>query len=157
MKRSQRWNNLQICPRRNSNTGGSDLWSNTLPLDHGATPIGYRIHNIMATNMARQIFQPLLDVCLFDFYRENRFTFIILFFIKFTCTSVLHNIHPNSKACWFPRPIITCIIQIFGYLWSKTNVKINSHEAFWIHTTRYVYVWWQVFRPYDWLICDSSI
>ena len=35
MKRSQRWNTLQICPRRDSNTGGSDLWSNTLPLDHG--------------------------------------------------------------------------------------------------------------------------
>jgi len=35
MKRSQRWNILQICPRRNSNTVGSDLWSNTLPLDHG--------------------------------------------------------------------------------------------------------------------------
>jgi len=35
MRRSQRWNNLQICPRRDANTGGSDLWSNTLPLDHG--------------------------------------------------------------------------------------------------------------------------
>ena len=35
MKRSERWNTLQICPRRDSNTGGSDLWSNTLPLDHG--------------------------------------------------------------------------------------------------------------------------
>ena len=38
MKRSQRWNNLQICPRRDSNTGGSDQWSNTLPLDHGGAP-----------------------------------------------------------------------------------------------------------------------
>ena len=27
-KRSERWNNLQICPRRDSNSGGSDLWSN---------------------------------------------------------------------------------------------------------------------------------
>ena len=35
MKRSQRWNNLQICPRRDSNTGSSDMWSNTLQLDHG--------------------------------------------------------------------------------------------------------------------------
>ena len=35
MRRSERWNNLQICPRRDSNTSGSDLWSNTLPLDHG--------------------------------------------------------------------------------------------------------------------------
>ena len=31
MKRSQRWNNLQICPHRDSNSGGSDLRSNTLP------------------------------------------------------------------------------------------------------------------------------
>ena len=31
----QRRNNLQICPRRDSNTGGSDLWSNTLLIDHG--------------------------------------------------------------------------------------------------------------------------
>ena len=38
MRRSQRRNNLQICPRRDSNTGGSDLWSNTLPLDHGGAP-----------------------------------------------------------------------------------------------------------------------
>ena len=35
MRRSERRNNLRICPRRDSNTGGSDLWSNTLPLDHG--------------------------------------------------------------------------------------------------------------------------
>jgi len=35
MKRSQRWNNPQIWPRRDSNKGGGDLWSNTLPLDHG--------------------------------------------------------------------------------------------------------------------------
>jgi len=30
MKRSQRWNTLRICPRQDSNTGGSDLWSDTL-------------------------------------------------------------------------------------------------------------------------------
>ena len=35
MRRSQRWNNLQICPLTDSNPGGSDMWSNTLPLDHG--------------------------------------------------------------------------------------------------------------------------
>ena len=38
MRRSERQNNLQICPRRDSNTSGSDLWSNTLPLDHGGAP-----------------------------------------------------------------------------------------------------------------------
>ena len=38
MRRSERRNNLQICPRRYSNTGGSDLWSSTLPLDHGGAP-----------------------------------------------------------------------------------------------------------------------
>ena len=32
MKRSRRWNTLQICPRRSSNSGGSDLWSNALPV-----------------------------------------------------------------------------------------------------------------------------
>ena len=35
MRWSQRWNNLQICSRRDLNPGGSDLWSNTLPLDNG--------------------------------------------------------------------------------------------------------------------------
>ena len=38
MKRSQRLNTLQICPRRDSNSGDSDLWSNTLPLDHRGAP-----------------------------------------------------------------------------------------------------------------------
>ena len=31
MERSQRWNTLQICPRRDSNSGGSELWSNAPP------------------------------------------------------------------------------------------------------------------------------
>jgi len=31
-KRSERWNKLQICPRGGSNSGGSDLWSNSLPV-----------------------------------------------------------------------------------------------------------------------------
>jgi len=35
MKRSQGRNNLHLCPCRDSNTGGSDLCSNTLLLDHG--------------------------------------------------------------------------------------------------------------------------
>ncbi|KAK2142791.1 hypothetical protein LSH36_913g01063 [Paralvinella palmiformis] len=38
MRRSERRNNLQICPGLDSNTGGSDLWSSTLPLDHGGAP-----------------------------------------------------------------------------------------------------------------------
>jgi len=38
MRRSERRNNLQICPRRDSNTGGSDQWSSTLPLDHRGAP-----------------------------------------------------------------------------------------------------------------------
>ena len=37
MKQNQRWNNLQIYPRQDSNTGGSDLWSNMLPLYQGGT------------------------------------------------------------------------------------------------------------------------
>ena len=37
---SQGWNNLQICPLRDLNTGGSDLWSDTLPLDHGGAHKG---------------------------------------------------------------------------------------------------------------------
>jgi len=39
MKWSKKLNNLRICPRRDSNTGGSDMWSNTLPLDHGGAPV----------------------------------------------------------------------------------------------------------------------
>ena len=35
MKWSQKWNNLQLGPHQDSNKGGSDLRSNTLPLDHG--------------------------------------------------------------------------------------------------------------------------
>ncbi|KAK2150429.1 B-12 dependent methionine synthase [Paralvinella palmiformis] len=35
MRRSERRNNLQICPRQDLNMGGSDLWSNTLLLDYG--------------------------------------------------------------------------------------------------------------------------
>ena len=44
MRRSERRNNLQICQRPDSNTGGSDLWSSTLPLDHGGAPVlSYKI------------------------------------------------------------------------------------------------------------------
>jgi len=31
-KRCQRWNTLRIWPRRDSNSGGSDLWPNALPI-----------------------------------------------------------------------------------------------------------------------------
>ena len=36
---SQRWNTLQICLRRDLNTGDSDLWSNTLLFDRGGAPV----------------------------------------------------------------------------------------------------------------------
>ena len=38
MKRSQRWNILQICPRRDSNSGGGALWSNALPIRRQRRP-----------------------------------------------------------------------------------------------------------------------
>jgi len=44
MRRSERRNDLQIWPRRDSNTGGSDLWSSTLPLDHGGAPMTRQAH-----------------------------------------------------------------------------------------------------------------
>ena len=44
MMQSQRWNTLQICRRRDSNTGGSDLCCNRLPLDHGGTSLRARTH-----------------------------------------------------------------------------------------------------------------
>ncbi|KAK2148581.1 hypothetical protein LSH36_491g05001 [Paralvinella palmiformis] len=42
MRRSERRNNLQICLPRDSNTGGSYLWYNTLPLDHGGARLRYK-------------------------------------------------------------------------------------------------------------------
>ena len=38
MKRSESLDKLQICPPRDSNTSGIDLWSNTLPLHHEGAP-----------------------------------------------------------------------------------------------------------------------
>jgi len=45
MRRSERRNNLQIGPRRDSNTGGSDLQSSTLPIDDRGAP--YYIISLM--------------------------------------------------------------------------------------------------------------
>ena len=54
MKQSQRWNNLQICPRRDSNTGGSDLWCNTLPLDHGGAHLCERKQHVSIRQTIRE-------------------------------------------------------------------------------------------------------
>ena len=51
MRRSERWNNFQIWPRRDSNSGDSDLLSNTLPLDHeGALRITEELVSLIAVN-----------------------------------------------------------------------------------------------------------
>jgi len=43
-EQSQRWNTIQICPCQDSNmAGSSDLWPNTLLLDHGGTSIWVNI------------------------------------------------------------------------------------------------------------------
>jgi len=42
MKPSQRWNTLQICPSRGSNSGGSDMWSNALPVRLWRCTVGHR-------------------------------------------------------------------------------------------------------------------
>ena len=52
MQRSKRLNKLQICPRRDSNTGGSDMWSNTPPLDHGGSQTRYFEMLITLTNVS---------------------------------------------------------------------------------------------------------
>ena len=38
MKRSQKWKTRRICPRRDSNSGGSDLWRNALPTTPRSRP-----------------------------------------------------------------------------------------------------------------------
>jgi len=63
MRRSERRNNLQICPRRDSNTGGSDLWSNTRPLDHGGAPpphTCYKNDNLTYSSLIHTYSDPCL-------------------------------------------------------------------------------------------------
>ena len=61
MRGNNRRNNLQICPRRDSNTGGSDMWSSTLPLHHGGAQylLGERVLLVehMADVLRLQILQ----------------------------------------------------------------------------------------------------
>jgi len=59
MKQSQRWNTLQICPHWVSNMGGSDLWSNTLSLDHGGTPLtSWKTKSTRSGHLGYQFFWP---------------------------------------------------------------------------------------------------
>ena len=79
MRRSQRRNNLQIWPRRDSNTGGSDMWSNTLPLDHGSLRF---IIIIIITNIStRLVLEEVLIVVVyspFSFLIQTRFNVDVL-------------------------------------------------------------------------------
>jgi len=51
MKRNQRWNKLRIWAHRDPNTGGSDMWSSTLPLDHGGAPIEHEVDYLRLRKM----------------------------------------------------------------------------------------------------------
>jgi len=63
MKRSQRWNTLQIWPRRGSNSGGSDLWRRRRPEIHC-----YHSHHTKFTTICLQFY---LDCQLIDYDRTR--------------------------------------------------------------------------------------
>ena len=62
MKRSQRWNNLHICPRGDSNTGGSGQCSNTLPLDHAGRRHHFKTCLLSYAHIG--VFLLFLSICL---------------------------------------------------------------------------------------------
>ena len=57
MKRSQRWNTLQICQRRGSNSGGSDLWSDGLTIRLRRYPSGITNNKVYILSL---IYLPLV-------------------------------------------------------------------------------------------------
>ncbi|KAK2141140.1 hypothetical protein LSH36_1154g00073 [Paralvinella palmiformis] len=77
MRRSERRNNLQICPRRDSNTGGSDLWSSTLPLDHGGALkwSGVKFKGYLPVRFQRQSLIPDEEDFLTDDSNDTRTIF----------------------------------------------------------------------------------
>ena len=67
MKRSQRWNNLQICPRRDSISGGSDLWENYIT--YGT------LDEIPWTDRLEALFQIVVLICQLPYNRKMSWLF----------------------------------------------------------------------------------
>ena len=93
MRRSERRNNLQICPRRDSNTGGSDLWSSTLPLDHGGALC-------VSLSVCVPVVVPNVRVCVCGLCARRLINlYLIIDVSTMPICSVNMNIHKSVPAC----------------------------------------------------------
>ena len=76
MRRSRRWNTLQIHPRRDSNSGGSELWSSALPAGPRRRPSSgqsavslpiwlpaYRLSSIFSPNRSEPFWPNKRRIC----------------------------------------------------------------------------------------------
>jgi len=148
MKRSQRWNNFQICPRRDSNTSGSDLWSNTLRLDHtGTNDYGAICIVLYAVNQEKCI----INFCQFSQCSSPFMSFIrlvfhtlweimwqsnIMLFMQFIYTQDTFEIRMGygPYICWFVK-------IIFGDKWKK--LKLISFGQHIVTNFTYYWQWWR--------------
>ena len=132
MRRSHRRNNLQICPRRDLNTSGSELQSNTLPLDHG----GALISKYESTSIYILMCGGVLSGRVVSFH-GNQFRIVINVShgmqIKRYCT-----IHPDKRLFMIPKAFIQVYLQIsrdHNIIWRiniinyKQNAQVNRSDV----------------------------
>ena len=146
MKRSQKWNTLQICPRRDSNPCGNDLLSNALPTRPRRRPIRliiiwYIVHNKNITFPNQKEFIYTRNV------KENPHYFTTLCKINRLVLSVTVVLHIKSKNqngpfqySWIYVKLIRCPSDVYYLSNTMANNKSSIHTSersnYWV-ITRY--------------------
>jgi len=128
MKRNQRWNILQIYPRRDSNTGGSDMWYNALPPRPGRRPLLEINVNIQFFENGKNISDGWINlskICWRDCMLENTWTTsMVLIYWKGETGVAKH----NEKCKGSP---VTCQVKVLLSVACATDILIiqRHHEC----------------------------
>ena len=148
MRRSERRNNLQICPRWDSNTGSSDMLSNTLPLDHGCAPVeslegrsiqtqylyihmNKDVHRRKNTEMDISITHPHTHIYISWYLPEfweivsSTISIAVILFWDVSCVKLF--IWPYLYVCWlYPPQVYTRLAQ--GWVHIKGSFHHLAHD-----------------------------
>jgi len=149
MKWSQIWNTLQICPHRDSNSGGSDLWSNALSVGPQRRPEIERCYQMISC--LTEVMYPFPP---FGWYVATLPHITRLWWHRMRIC--LQNLHRTYSAflCVF-IVLITMLTPSFG---SHLRMHANSYSAIIINIMPFPHNRYRIF--YHFLIqtnpCDIS-
>jgi len=154
MKRSQRRNTLQICPHRDSNSGGSDLWSNRVSVRQQNSGVHVFTSFYTIREVYIQLFISQTVPIIISSFVDLNITLIPVLVWKIVCQilqCLIGVIHPPEMVHIFQKKVANIWTNKWMFICAYAQISISENvfvcvSAFVLRTSYFIENFWPCYH-----------